>query len=185
MKKLLLILVFAMANFVCAQDKEVFWTDSHGIINVEMAVSKQLQDTDDFIARAVANYDGLVKVGLINGKKAEELGILNHVDFCEYLLGFWDTDYSERRPGSAQAVREIVADEKLSSLWSNAQGAMKLHVELMQNSQYIKDAGTDMISEILNEMSAYELNHDCSPSVRIANYERRHAIIKFLRMNGV
>lgn len=187
MKKLILMFVLAMANFVYAQDQDtrVFWTDSHGIINVELAASKQLQDPNDFIARVVQNYDGLVKAGVINGRKAEEFGIRNHVDFCDYLLGYWDTDYSEVRPGSAKAVREDDADIKLENLWANAQSAMKLHLELMENPRYIRVSGIEIISEILGEMSDFELNHDCSPSVRIANYERRHNLMKFMRLNGV
>lgn len=176
--------VLAMASFVCAQDSQVFWTDSHDIINVELAASKQLQNPNDFIARAVKNYDGLVATGVINGRKAAEFGIRNHVDFCDYLLGYWDTDYSELRPGSAKAVREDDADIKLENLWTNAQSAIALHTELMENPRYIRASGIEMINEILNEMSDFELNHDCSPTVRIVNYERRHMLMKFISRNG-
>lgn len=177
--------VLAMANFVSAQDNQVFWSDSHGIINVEMAAAKQLQDPNDFISRVVGNYDGLVKAGVINGRKAAEFGIRNHVDFCDYLMGYWDTDYSESRPGSDKAIREDNADVKLTNLWNNAQSSMRMHSELAENPRYIRASGIEMITDILSEMSDFELNHDCSPSVRIANYERRHMLMKFISMNGV
>ena len=187
MKKLIMMFVLAMVNFAYAQgqDIQVFWSDSHGIINVELAAKKQLQDPNDFISRAVANYDGLVAAGVINGRKAAEFGIVNHVDFCDYLLGYWDTDYSEYQPGSDKAKREDYADEQLESLWSQALGAMKIHSEWYANTNYIRASGVDVLNDILKEMSSYELNHDCSPKVRLVNYERRHTLMDFIGKNGV
>ncbi|MBS1722723.1 MAG: hypothetical protein JSS66_06910 [Armatimonadetes bacterium] len=157
------------------------WNDSHGIIDVQKAMDAGLEDNDALITAAVADYDSLLKRGIVLRDRAEAVAVLDFVDFCDYVRGCWDTDYSTTSPGSFKAGLENDADRKLEDLWSCALGSMRLHRELLSEPRYDKDSGPAEIQRCLDEMSDSGLARACSPSLRKLLPDRLSLVRKFLQ----
>jgi hypothetical protein len=140
--------------------QEVPWSDSHHIINVDLAVKMNIDDPDILIRMAVNDFDKMFKIGLLDKELCKLFQINDHVDFCDYLYGFWDTTYAQYKPGSDQARREIEADGASERAWENAQSAIKLDIELSSNPKYDRTSGAAMIREYLQELTSWQNVHD-------------------------
>ena len=178
LKTILLAAVLALTTAVFA--REVPWSDTHGLINTELAVKMNIDDPDILIRMAVNDFEGMKKRGLINAERCDMFKIDTHVDFCDYLYGYWDTSYAITKPGSDRAEREIQADKDAESAWNNILSTIKMHQEMSANSRYDKESGINMVKEYFAEMTSWRVVHDSSPQQRLLLPDRIAFVKKFL-----
>jgi len=179
LKTIFLSIVMCVSALAAAQ--EVPWADSHNLINTDVAVKMKIDDPDILIRMAVKDFEGMFKIGLLNKELCDLYQINDHVDFCDYVYGYWDTSYAIYKPGSEQAKREIEADEASERAWQNALSSIKLHEELSANPKYDRDSGIDLIREFLTELTSWQNVHDSSPAVRLKLPERVKFIKSYLK----
>ena len=181
MRKLYLILsIFVSACMSFAQETPN-WTDSHELINNEIAAKYHIDDKQQLISMSVTKFKWMCSVGLVNWNRCKIFHITSYVDFCDYLLGYWDTEYSIETPGSEKGERELLADTKSEKIWNDLLQAMSLHEEMSKNARYDKDSGVRMIREYLRELMNFDIVHDNSPAIRLLLPERINLVEKYLK----
>lgn len=184
MKKLIilfsvmLICATSFAQYDMDSDYGVLWGDSHNLINSELAVQNGITDKPTMINKVIHNFDSLRRKGIINDDLCQLYYINSYVDFVDYLLGYWDTDFSTETPERVQAPREDEADATINDCWSKILGYMKLKSDDMTLDSEVV---TDEIMRLYRTMTAFQVVHDCSPSVRMTLPEKRHAVRLFLQ----
>lgn len=178
LKTILLAVVLCFTTAVFAQ--EAPWSDTHGLINNEIAEKMKIDDPDVLIRMAVNDFEGMKKSGLVNGDRCAMFKIDTHVDFCDYLYGYWDTSYAVAKPGSEKAEREIQADKDAENAWNNLLSAIKMHQEMSANPRYDKESGISMVREYFAEMTSWRVVHDNSPKQRLLLPDRIVLVKKFL-----
>ena len=179
-KTVILSILIAASCLSFGQDYPVF-RDSHSLINTDVAAKLGIETEDKLMRMAVNDFEGMLKSGLIIRERCDLFQINDHVDFCDYLYGFWDTSYAEYRPGSDRAKREIEANEKESRAWANVLSSMKLHDEMLSFPGYDKESGIATIYDFLFELADARTVRDLSPKVRLLLPERVAAVKKYLK----
>lgn len=179
-KTVILLILIAASCLSFGRDYPVF-RDSHGLINTDVAAKLGIETEDKLMRMAVNDFEGMLKSGLIIRERCDLFQINDHVDFCDYLCGFWDTSYAEYRPGSDRAKREIEANEKESRAWANVLSSMKLHDEMLSFPGYDKESGIATIYDFLFELADARTVRDLSPKVRLLLPERVAAVKKYLK----
>ncbi len=183
MKKLITIFSIALicatsfAQYDMDSQYGVLWNDSHNLINSELAVQNGITDKPTLINKVISNFDSLRRKGIINDDLCQLYYINSYVDFVDYILGYWDTDFSTETPDRVQAPREDEADATINDCWSKILGYMKLKMDDMTlDSEII----TDEIMRLYRTMTAFQVVHDSSPDVRVTLPEKRRAVRLFL-----
>jgi len=168
MKKLLLVFAsIVLVALTFAQDDTAPWDDTHEIINTEVALRLGLDDKEKLLDYAVANFPAMLKNGVLNADKARLYRIDDHADFGDYLYGYYDSDYTEARPGGEQAKLEEEADEKLNAAWESITASIAIAAAERGNTNFDMDSVVDEIRASLRVMRSRSVVRNCSPALRL------------------
>lgn len=148
MKPIYTILFLILASLSFSQ--EIQWHDPYNIINNEKLTSMHVETTNELIDLATKDFDSLKKNYIVNDTMCKLFKIRDHVDFCLYIQGYSEIDFTDSEPMSFRAMRQIDADKKFDFLYNSMKAYLSMNVSKQDKKEQIRELALELFeSDVL------------------------------------